>query len=149
MNPQTTDATRQYSTLNTGIRAQWPDHVAKLPGVDLPGKQFLQVALGLSSCEISVNSLQPGTGMPFHHTHRENEEVYIFLKGRGQMQIDGDLIEVGEGSVVRIAPPALRTWRNSGDEQLQYIVIQAREHSLRQSVLTDGVVPPLPVTWPQ
>ena len=86
--------------------------------------------------------------MPFYHTHQQNEEVYIFIQGKGQMQVDGEVIEVQEGSIVRIAPKGLRTWRNNTQEPLLYIVIQMRENSLNQYGLGDGVVPEKAVSWP-
>lgn len=30
--------------------------------------------------------------MPFYHTHRLNEEIYLFLKGVGEFQIDGKVL---------------------------------------------------------
>jgi mannose-6-phosphate isomerase-like protein (cupin superfamily) len=138
-----------YTAYESGDRKDWPDHVVQLPGLELPGKQFLKDITGLSGCEISLNSLKSGTGMPFYHTHQENEEVYIFIAGKGQMQVDGDVIDVREGSIVRIAPGGLRTWRNNSNEPLQYIVVQMRENSLNKYGISDGVVPETAVSWPE
>ena len=41
------------------------------------GKVFLHDLLGLTSCEISVNSMPAGVKLPFKHKHKQNEEVYI------------------------------------------------------------------------
>lgn len=139
---------KNFSVYEAGTRSQWPDHIVELPGVNLTGKQFLKDKLNLTGCEISVNALQPGTGMPFYHTHQENEEVYLFIQGKGQMQVDGEIIHVQEGTMVRIAPEGLRTWRNHSSEPLLYIVVQMREHSLKQHGLGDGVVPEQAVVWP-
>lgn len=139
---------KNFTAFESGTRMEWPDHVVQLPGVDLLGKQFLKGKLNLTGCEISLNSLKPGTGMPFYHTHQQNEEVYIFIQGKGQMQVDGEVIEVQEGSVVRIAPSGVRTWRNNSKEPLLYIVVQMRENSLNQYGPGDGVVPEKAVSWP-
>lgn len=139
---------KNFTTYESGARKEWPDHVVQLPGLDLPGKQFLKDKLNLTGCEISINSLKPGTGMPFYHTHQQNEEVYIFIQGKGQMQVDGEVIEVQEGTIVRIAPNGLRTWRNNSKEPLLYIIVQMRENSLNQYGLGDGVVPEKAVSWP-
>lgn len=137
-----------FTAYECGSRKEWPDHVVQLPGLDLLGKQFLKDTLGLTGCEISINSLKPGSGMPFYHTHKENEEVYIFIQGNGQMQVDGEVIDVQEGSVVRVAPNGLRTWHNNSKEAMLYLVIQTRENSLNQYGLGDGVVPEKAVSWP-
>lgn len=86
--------------------------------------------------------------MPFYHQHRQNEEVYIFIQGKAQMQIDGVVIDVQEGSIVRIAPKRLITWRNNSNEPVRYIVIQMKKNSLNQYGLGDGVVADKAVTWP-
>lgn len=139
---------KNFTAYESGTKEEWPDHVVQLPGLEIPGKHFLKDRLGLTGCEISVNSLKPGTGMPFYHTHQQNEEVYVFIQGKGQMQVDGEVIDVQEGSIVRIAPNGLRTWRNNSKEPLLYIVIQMRENSLNQYGLGDGVVPEKAVSWP-
>jgi len=47
------------------------------------GKVFLHDALELTSCEISLNCVPKGFKLPFNHKHKQNEEVYIVLKGKG------------------------------------------------------------------
>ena len=86
--------------------------------------------------------------MPIYHQHQQNEEVYIFIQGKGQVQVDGEVIDVQEGSIVRIAPHGERIWRNNSNEPLLYIVIQTRERSLTQYGLADAIVPGKSVTWP-
>lgn len=138
-----------FTAYESGARSVWPDHSLEIPGLgEVQGKHFLKNMVGLTGCEISINSLPPGAGMPFHHTHQENEEVYIFIQGKGQMQIDGEIIDVQEGSIIRIAPNGLRTWRNNANEPLLYIVAQMRENSLKQYGLGDGIVPQKEVLWP-
>jgi mannose-6-phosphate isomerase-like protein (cupin superfamily) len=148
-NPSNTRKGTHYTVFDSGARQHWPAHSVQLPGLgEIAGKYFLKDTLGLTGCEISINSMAPGAGMPIHHQHKENEEVYIFIQGKGQMQIDGELVDVQEGSIVRIAPNGLRTWRNNSDQPLIYVVVQMRENSLQQYGLGDGVVPDKKVTWP-
>ena len=68
------------------------------------GKAFLHDLLNLTSCEISVSSMPKGIKLPFNHKHIQNEEVYIFLKGEGIMIIDGETVNVKEGSCVKVLP---------------------------------------------
>jgi mannose-6-phosphate isomerase-like protein (cupin superfamily) len=84
--------------------------------------------------------MKPGDAMPFNHSHQQNEEVYIFIKGQGQLLIDNKVLEVKEGTMVRIDPDAQRAWRNHSDEQLVYLIIQVKQGSLEQYSLGDGVV---------
>ncbi|HFD12088.1 MAG TPA: hypothetical protein ENJ32_06440, partial [Crenotrichaceae bacterium] len=71
-----------FTAYESGARQDWPDYTIELPGLDIPGKQFLKDKLGFTGCEISLNSMAPGAGMPIYHRHHQNEEVYIFIQGK-------------------------------------------------------------------
>lgn len=136
-----------YAQLETGKTDNWPDYTVELPGLEIPGKLFIKDTLDLSGCEISINSMPAGGEMPFYHTHDQNEEVYIFIKGQGQLQVDGDILDVKEGSIVRISPGGERIWRNHSDESLVYIIIQVKENSLEQYGTGDGAIPEKAPVW--
>lgn len=102
------------------------------------GKAFLHDALELTSCEISINTVPKGFKVPFNHKHKQNEEVYIVLKGEGAITIDGETVKVKEGSVVKVAPEAARTIENTGDGEFEFICIQAKTNSLEQFGLADA-----------
>ena len=138
-----------FTAYESGLRNDWPAHTVELPGLgEIPGKLFLKEVLGLTGCEISINSMASGAGMPIYHQHQQNEEVYIFIQGKGQVQVDGEVIDVQEGTIVRIAPKGERVWRNNSTEPLLYIIIQVRENSLNQYGLGDATVPEKAVIWP-
>lgn len=100
------------------------------------GKAFLHDLLDLTSCEISVNSMSAGVKLPFNHKHKQNEEIYIFLKGNGSMTLDNEIIDVKEGDCIKVLPQAVRTMEAKND--LQYICIQAKTNSLEQFGLGDA-----------
>lgn len=104
------------------------------------GKAFLHDKLDLTSCEISLNTVPKGFKVPFNHKHKQNEEVYIILKGEGKMTIDGEAVEVKEGSVVKVAPEASRTIKNTSDNEFQFICVQAKANSLEQYGFGDGEI---------
>ncbi len=137
-----------YTSVESGRRSEWPEPIVELPGLTIPGKQFLKDLAGFTSCEISINAMAPGADMPIYHRHEQNEEVYIFIQGEGQMQVDGEVINVQEGTIVRIAPNGERTWHNHSNAPLLYIIIQARENSLVQYGIGDAAIPDKAVTWP-
>lgn len=119
-----------------------------LPG-GFPRKLFLKKQLELTGMEVSLNKMLPGEGVPFYHAHKSNEELYIFLKGKGQFQVDGEVIDVKEGTVIRVTPPGIRAWRNNSSEELYFIVIQARSDSFSGSNISDGKGAVAPVNWPE
>jgi len=102
-----------------------------------PGRYFIGKELGLTGCEVSLNRLPAGKGIPFVHAHKMNEELYIVMAGSGTFYVDGDEFPIREGSVIRVAPEGERSW-TAGDEDLYYICIQAEAGSLTQATLEDG-----------
>ena len=136
-----------FTAYETGAKKDWPSHTVELPSLTIPGKHFLKEILGLTGCEISINSMASGADMPIYHNHIQNEEVYIFIQGKGQVQVDTQVIDVQEGTIVRIAPNGERTWRNNSNEPLLYIIIQVKENSLVQYGLGDAAVPQKATVW--
>lgn len=120
---------------------------SNLPG-EYPGKLFLKKELGLTALEVSLNKLAPGGAIPFYHKHQTNEELYIFIGGEGQFQIDGEIIDVREGTVIRVAPEGERAWRNNSTEDLYFVVIQAKAGSFEKVTISDGKGVPGTVRWP-
>lgn len=115
--------------------------------IHIEGKLFLGKQLGLSSMEVSLNKDAAGNGTPFYHRHKNNEELYIFLSGQGEMSIDDEIVPVQEGSVVSVQPEARRAWWNTGDSDLTYVVIQAQVGGLQAATLDDGEILEGPVPW--
>ncbi|MEO0794428.1 MAG: cupin domain-containing protein [Verrucomicrobiota bacterium] len=106
--------------------------------MEFPGKLWVKEMLGLTGAEISLSSMPPGASVPFNHTHSQNEELYVFLEGEGQMLLDGEMVDVSAGTIVRVDPLAVRCWRNTGTKNLIHLVIQVKANSLEQWTGTDG-----------
>jgi mannose-6-phosphate isomerase-like protein (cupin superfamily) len=107
----------------------------------------LHEILTLTGSEVSVNRMPAGASIPFIHSHKANEEVYIFLEGRGAFLVDGDQFDVAEGSVVRVDPAGKRSIKAADDEGLAYICIQAGCGTLAQYTMTDGVIHEEKADW--
>ena len=104
-----------FSAANIGKLSELNDYVLQLgPDVKIPGKVFGGAAIGATGGDFSFQVFQPGTETGFLHTHKKHEELYFFLSGQGEFQVDGQVISVGEGSVVRVAPDGRRSVRNNG-----------------------------------
>lgn len=110
--------------------------VGNLKGFE--GKQFVKDASGQTSCEISFGSLPSGASVPFFHSHRENEENYIILSGAGKFQVNDDVFDIAEGSVIRVATNCDRNLKCTSPEPMVYICIQAKEGSLGGYTMTDA-----------
>jgi mannose-6-phosphate isomerase-like protein (cupin superfamily) len=55
------------------------------------------------------------------HSHPNSEQVYVIVRGRGQMIVGGEEQEVREGTMVLIPPGAEHAIRNPGPERLMYV----------------------------
>lgn len=127
-----------------GIR----DYVLELgPELKIPGKVFGGQAVGATGGEFSFQVFAPGQESGFLHTHKTHEELYFFLKGRGEFQVDGEVFPVGEGSVVRVAPDGRRSVRNSGTEPLVMLCVQYRGDTFGADDAADGTILGEAVTW--
>jgi mannose-6-phosphate isomerase-like protein (cupin superfamily) len=104
--------------------------------------------MDLTGLEASVNALPPGRSYGFSHAHKQNEELYLLLTGAGEMLLDGQVVPVGAGTALRIAPAVFRCWRNTGSEPLTCVVVQAKSGSLEQATHDDGIRADQPPRWP-
>ena len=138
-----------YSKANIGKLCDLEQHVFAPEGMPLkvPGKAFIGKLLDLNSMEVSLNRDTPDSGVDFFHSHKNNEELYIFIGGSGEMVVDNDRFSVEEGSVVRVATGVKRAWWNTGTEDLYYIVVQAQTDSLKVATLDDAELFEDKVPW--
>lgn len=126
----------EVKVLNTGEKFAHVS-VGSLQGFE--GKQFVKDATGATSCEISFGTLPQGEAVPFFHSHKENEENYIILSGAGKFQVNGEVFDVAEGSVIRVTN-CDRNLKCTSETPMTYICIQAKEGSLRGYTMTDAEI---------
>ena len=96
--------------------------------------------LGLTGAEVSVNALPAGASVPFVHSHRQNEEIYMILSGRGKAEIDGEEVALAAGDCVRVSPAGKRRFFAADDSDIKFICIQVKSYSLEGYTMTDAVV---------
>ena len=133
---------RNYSAEHTGPF----ENLQQREFLGFRGKYFIGKELGLTGCEVSLNRYPAGKGMPFVHTHKQNEELYIILRGNGTFFVDGDEFPIQEGSLIRVDPPGERAFK-AGSEDLYLICIQAKSGSLEQASLEDGTRLATTASW--
>ena len=137
-----------FSAINVGKLGKLGEYVLELgPEVKIPGKVFGGAALGATGADFSFQIFQPGTETGFLHTHKQHEELYFFLGGEGEFQVDGQIIPVKEGSVVRVAPDGRRSVRNNGASPLIMLCVQYRGATFTAEDAADGVILGEPVKW--
>ena len=137
-----------YAAASVGLLSELNEHVFSLaPGINIPGKVFVGETIGSTGTEVSFTVVPAGMGGDFLHIHNTNEETYIVLKGNGVFQVDGELCDIAEGSVIRVSPSGKRAFRNSGTVDLVVLCIQSKVNTLQDLGIADGVILEEPVKW--
>ncbi len=129
-----------YTSINIGKLSKLGQHEfvhPKTKEVD-KGRIFLGELLNSTGSELSFRELQPKTTIPFLHKHKQHEEIYIFLKGNGKFQVDDDVMNISEGSVIRVSPIGNRTLSNLSEDLMIYIVVQSTVDTLSAYTVLDG-----------
>ena len=104
------------------------------------GRAELHDKLALTGAEISINQLPAGAGVPFVHSHKNNEEIYGIIAGEGKAVIDGEEISLTSGDWLRVSPSAKRQFSASENSGITYICIQVKENSLNGFTADDAVI---------
>jgi mannose-6-phosphate isomerase-like protein (cupin superfamily) len=73
---------------------------------------------------VSRETLAPNFRVPFGHRHRDQEEVYLVLRGSGRIKIEDEILDLHEGDLVRLGRG---TWRctEAGPDGMAYLAVGA------------------------
>ena len=96
--------------------------------------------LSLTGAEVSVNNLPAGACVPFVHSHKNNEEIYVVLAGKGKAVVDGETVELAAGDWVKIAPAAKRQFFAADDSAISFACIQVKANTLEGYTADDAVI---------
>ncbi|MFB6299956.1 MAG: cupin domain-containing protein [Halobacteriales archaeon] len=91
------------------------------------GTRQVDLTEQLGSQEIAARMwyLSPGDEITYHRETAQ-EELYYQVKGPGRMRIDGELIDVPEGAIVRLPPETPRQPLNdTGDSDHVWLILGA------------------------
>ena len=101
---------------------------------DYPGEmQPMTAALGNEQVAITHRRMPQHTGGKggYGHRHKTQEEVYFVIDGTLQFKLEDDVIDVGPGTAVRVAPEVVRSVWNEGPGDVNLIIISPRVESVR------------------
>ena len=76
----------------------------------------------LNNLVVSTTELQPSC-QTNGHSHKGQEEVYIFTRGSGRMEIDDALFNVSAGDTLLIEDDAFHKVYNHGSEVLEFTCV--------------------------
>lgn len=137
-----------FKAVDFGELSELKDYVLELgTEMKIPGKVFGGAVLGADGGDFSFQMFQPGTETGFLHKHKQHEELYFFLRGKGEFQVDGQIFPVKEGSVIRVAPEGERSVRNNGTEPLIMLCVQYKGNTFTAEDASDGIILEKQVKW--
>ena len=84
--------------------------------------RFGRTRLGSRDLGVSHFRYAPDVQAETGHRHRVQEEAYVVVAGSGRILIDGEVRDLRQWDVVRIAPEAVRAFA-SGPDGLELIAV--------------------------
>jgi len=104
----------------TLIQAEDVKDSAKEHGLsDVQEARFSTGDLESSQAGFSWFHVKPGQRQPFGHHHDRAEEIYYVASGSGRVKLDDDIVDLTEGSILRVAPEVIRCFE-AGPEGMVY-----------------------------
>jgi mannose-6-phosphate isomerase-like protein (cupin superfamily) len=101
---------------------------------DYPGEmRFFTGELGNEQVALTHRRMPAKTGGKgsYGHRHKTQEEVYFVIDGTLQFKLEDEVIHVGPGTAVRVAPEVVRSVWNEGPGDVNLIIISPRVESVR------------------
>jgi mannose-6-phosphate isomerase-like protein (cupin superfamily) len=104
------------------------DEVADVLG-DYPGEMRMMTAdLGAEQVAFTHRRMPHHTGGKgsYGHRHKTQEEIYYVVSGKLQFKLGDEVVDVGEGSVVRVPPETWRSVWNDEPEDAHLVIVSKR-----------------------
>jgi mannose-6-phosphate isomerase-like protein (cupin superfamily) len=84
----------------------------RAPGIEV---RFGRKHLDSRDLGVSHVRYEPNLRAEMAHSHREQEEAYVVVAGSGRMLLDGEVVELRQWDVVRVAPEVVRAFESGAD----------------------------------
>jgi uncharacterized cupin superfamily protein len=102
--------------------------------------RFGRGPVGATDIGVSHFRYAPGFRHEKGHKHREQEEAYLVIAGSGQVLLDGEVAELRQWDLVRVAPDVVRAFA-SGPDGLEIVAVGGPKPEGGDGEVAD-------VTWP-
>jgi uncharacterized cupin superfamily protein len=86
--------------------------------------RMARVPLELEQFGISYQRIAPGFRVPFGHTHKVQEEVYVVLSGSVLVKLDDEVVELKPWDAVRVPKETMRSFE-AGPEGVEILAVGA------------------------
>ena len=113
---------------------------------DYPGEMRMSAAGDLGNEQVAFTwrrmPAQTGGKGSYGHRHKVAEEIYFVASGTLQFKIEDEVMDLGAGTVVRMAPHVARSVWNEGPDDAVLIMCSMRTDDPREDVES------VPDFWP-
>ncbi len=72
--------------------------------------RFAHHDLETNATGLAFHRVKPGCRQAFAHRHRDAEEVYVVLAGRGRVKLDDEVQTIGPLDAIRVSPHVTRAF---------------------------------------
>jgi mannose-6-phosphate isomerase-like protein (cupin superfamily) len=114
---------------------------------DYPGEMRMSAASDLGTEQVSFTwrrmPAQTGGKGSYGHRHKTQEEIYFVAAGKLLFKLEDEVIEVSDGTVVRIAPHVVRSVWNEGPDDAILIMCSIKNET------PEGDHETVPDFWPE
>jgi len=110
------DAMTSYTHINLkeDVEDQAPNF-GMSPNLEM---RMARVPLELENSGLSYLRIAPNFRMPFGHTHKRQEEVYVLVDGSARMKIGDETRELKQWDAVRVHKDTMRSFEGGPDGAL-------------------------------
>lgn len=77
--------------------------------------RFARGELEADNFAVSYLRVAPNFRIPFGHSHREQEELYVVLSGGGKLKLDDEVLNVVQWDAIRISSETMRGFEAGPD----------------------------------
>jgi quercetin dioxygenase-like cupin family protein len=86
--------------------------------------RFARVALDAELIGLTYQRLAPNFQVPWGHTHKTQEEVFVVLSGSLRVKVEDEVKELGPWDAIRVSKDTVRGFE-AGPEGAEFIAIGA------------------------
>ena len=90
------------------------------------GFRKIRTALGVTAFGVNALVMPPGYE-GFLHYHDTQDELYFVHRGTARFEVEGEVHELGPGSLVHVESTTPRKFSNAGDDDLVVLVVGGKD----------------------
>ena len=110
----------------SGYTVKHLDETTNLFEGNYPGEMRLATyEIGAEQAAFSYRRMPQHTGGKgsYGHRHKTQEEIYFVMSGKLQFKLDDEVLDLEQGSVVRVAPETWRSVWNDEKEDAELVIV--------------------------